>query len=136
MEVKQWMLNIVQIYHFCGHVIKHRIYCPVYTVQNYPDRHLDRYLHRDPEDAPVNMGHSLFNITKIVILLFIVQSLLHRTPPNIWIKIIQIAIQIECLHRIKILDPECDLDYDPDNFAPCKWGICCHYSIIYHTDIN
>ena len=37
---------------------------------------MDRYLDSDPEDAPVNMGYSLFDITKSVTLLFIVQSLL------------------------------------------------------------
>ena len=30
---------------------------------------------------------SLFNITKYITLLFIVQSLLHRNPPYIWIRI-------------------------------------------------
>ena len=34
------------------------------------DCNLDRYLDRNPEDAPVYMGHSLFNTTKRVILLF------------------------------------------------------------------
>ena len=34
------------------------------------DCNLNRYLDRNPEDAPVYMGHSLFNTTKRVILLF------------------------------------------------------------------
>ena len=61
---------------------------PVYTGHNYLDRDLDSNLERDPEDVPVYMGHSLFNTTKRITLLFIVQSLSHRNPPNIWIKII------------------------------------------------
>ena len=61
------------------------------------DRNLDCELDHDPEDVPVNRVHSLFNPTQRIKLLFIVQSLilLHGKPPNIWIKIIQIAIQIE-----------------------------------------
>ena len=66
------------------------------------------------------MGHSFFNTTKRITLLFIVQSSLHSNPPNIWIKIIQIVIQIECLHGTKVLDPDGDLDCDLDNFAPCR----------------
>ena len=51
------------------------------------------------------------NITKSVTLLFIVQSmLLHCNPPNIWIRIIKIAIQIKCLHGTKFPDPDLDLD--------------------------
>ena len=61
---------------------------PVCTGHNYLDRDLDSNLERDPEDVPVYMGHSLFNTTKRITLLFIVQSLSHRNPPNIWIKII------------------------------------------------
>ena len=72
------------------------------------DCDLDHYLNCDPEDALVYTGH-LVNITKIVTLLFIVQPLLHHILPNIWFRIIQIAIQIECLHGIKILDPDRDL---------------------------
>ena len=72
--------------------------CPVYTEQNYLDCDLDckldRYLDPNQEDAPVYTGHSLFNTTKCVPLLFIVQSLLYH---NIWITIIQIVIQIDCL---------------------------------------
>ena len=34
---------------------------------------------------------------------------------------IQIAIQIECSHGTKFLDP----DSDPDNVASCKRGIRC-----------
>ena len=46
------------------------------------------YLDRDPEDVPAYTGHSLLNTTKCITLFFIVQSLLHRDPPNIWIRII------------------------------------------------
>ena len=52
------------------------------------DRDLDSNLDRDPEDIPVYTSHSLFNITKRITLLFIVCSLLHRSLPNIWIKMI------------------------------------------------
>ena len=54
------------------------------------DCDLDCDLDRDPEDLPVYIGHSLFNTTKRITLLLIVQSLLHRNPPtsNVWIKII------------------------------------------------
>ena len=72
------------------------------------DRNLDCDLDRDPEDVPVYTGHSLIHTTKRITLFFIVQSLLHPNPPNIWIKI----IQIKCLHRTKFCDP--------DNFALCK----------------
>ena len=50
------------------------------------DCNLDCYLDLDPEDAPVYTGHSLFNITKSVTLLFIVQSLLHvhPNPPTVF----------------------------------------------------
>ena len=75
--------------------VKFFIFCkdlnPVYTKQNYLDRNLDCYL---GEEAPVYTGRSLFNITKIVTLLFVVQSLLYRNSPNMWIEI----IQIEFLH--------------------------------------
>ena len=57
---------------------------PFTRSKNYLDRKLDCNLDRDPEDVPVNTGHSLFNITKCITLLFIVQSLLHRNPPNIY----------------------------------------------------
>ena len=57
-----------------------------------------------------------------ITVLFIVQSLLHRYPPNIWIKIIQIVIQIKCLHGT-FYDLDWDLDGDPDNCAQCKQGI-------------
>ena len=35
-----------------------------------------------------------------------------------------IAIRIECLHmyRTKFIDPDRDLDCDPDDFATCKQG--------------
>ena len=71
------------------------------------DTNLDCYQDRDPEDVPVYMGHSLLNTSKNNTLLFIVQPLLHHLPPNIWIKSIQIAIQIECLHGTKFLDQYC-----------------------------
>ena len=57
---------------------------------------------------------------KCITLLFIVQSLLHYNPPNIWIEIIQIVNQIKCLPGTKCLYPDCDLDCDLYNFAPCK----------------
>ena len=78
--------------------------------KNYLDHNVDC------EDVPVYKGHSLINTTKHITLLYIVQSLLHCYPLNIWIKIIQIVIQMECL---QIFDSDSDLD----NFAPCKWGI-------------
>ena len=83
------------------------------------DCNFDRYV---PEDVPVYRGHSLFNTIKCNTLFFIVQSLLHSNPPNIWIKIIQIVIQIECLHGSKYLDPDSDPDCDPNNFAQCTQG--------------
>ena len=46
------------------------------------------YLDHDPEDVPIYTGHSLFNTTKHITLLFIVHSLLLCNPPNIWIKMI------------------------------------------------
>ena len=50
------------------------------------DCNLDCYLDRNQEDAPIYTGHSLFNITKSVTLLFIVQSLLHvhPNPPTVF----------------------------------------------------
>ena len=48
---------------------------PIYMEQNNLDRYLDCYMDQDPEDAPVYMGHSLFNITKGTMIVFIVQSL-------------------------------------------------------------
>ena len=90
----------------------------VYTEQSYLDCDLDC----DPEDAPVATGNSLFNITKSVTLLFIVQSLLHCNPSNIWIKIIPITIQIKCLHWTKFLNLDRNSNHDPDNFAPNKMG--------------
>ena len=92
--------------------------------KNYVDRDLDSNLDcnldRNPQDVPVYMGNSLFNTTKRITLLFIVQSLLHRSLPNIWITIV---IQIKCLHGTKFFDPDCHLDRDLDNFALCKQGI-------------
>ena len=86
------------------------------------DNNLNCDLYRIPEDVPVYMGHSSFNTTKCIIF-FIVQSLLHRNPPNIWIKIIKIMIQFTCLHRTKLIDPYRNLDRNPDNFALYKWVI-------------
>ena len=81
-----------------------------YNEQNYLDRDLDDiYLDN------IYMGHSLFNTTKRVTLLFIVtkQSTLYLdySYPHV--------IQIECLHGTKFLDPDRDVVCDPDNLA-CK----------------
>ena len=40
-------------------------------------------------------------------------------PPNIWIKIIQIVIQIECLHGTNF-SIQIAIYLILDNFAPCK----------------
>ena len=85
-------------------------------IKNYLDRSLDCDQYLDPEVIPVYAGHSLFNTTKHITLLLIVQSLLHRNPPNSSIKI----ITIECLHRTKFFDPNHNLGSDLDNFALCK----------------
>ena len=90
--------------------------------KNYLDCDLDCNLDHDPEDVPIYTGQSLFNTTKRITLFFIVQSLLHRNPLSIWIKIIYIAIHIECLHKTKFLDPDRYLDCDLNNFALCKQG--------------
>ena len=87
--------------------------------KNYLDRDPDYNLDCDLDHHPDYTGHSLFNTTKHITLLFIVQSLLHHNPPNIWIKMIQITIQIECLHGTKFLDPDCNLHRHLDNFAQC-----------------
>ena len=86
--------------------------------KNNLDCDLDHNLDRDP-DVPDYTRHLLFNTTKPITLLFIIQTLLHRNPPNIWIKIIQITIQIVCLHGTIFID----LDRDLDNFAKCKQGL-------------
>ena len=55
--------------------------------QNDLDRNLDFDLYSDLEDVPVYTGHSLFNTTKRITLLFIVYSLLQRNPAikvHIW----------------------------------------------------
>ena len=62
-------------------VLLRRTFTPFTRSKN----HLDCNLDRDPEDVPVYTGHLLFNTTKRITLLFTVQSLLHRNPPNIWI---------------------------------------------------
>ena len=54
------------------------LYYPIYTEQKYLDCDLDC----NPENVPIYTGHALFNTTKCITLLFIVQSLLHRNPPN------------------------------------------------------
>ena len=69
-------------------------------------------LDRDPEDVPVYRGYSLFTLHHIV---FHFSVIVTSQSIFIWIKIIQIAIQIKCLHGMKYLDPECDLDRDPNN---------------------
>ena len=69
--------------------------------------YLDCDLDLDTEDASVYTEHSLYNKDHHII----VASQL----PNIWIKIIQLAIQMKCLHGTK--------DLDPDHFAPCKQHI-------------
>ena len=78
------------------------IYNPCIQSKNDLDGNLDWDLDRDPKDVHIVTGHSLFNTTKRITLLFIVWSLEHCNPPNILIKFIQIAIQIECLHAIQI----------------------------------
>ena len=90
---------------------------------NDPDCDPDAFnLDHDSEEEPFYTAHSLFNITKCYMFVFIVQSLFDgpdRNLPNIWINIIQIAIQIECLPGTKFLDQ----GRYPDNFAPCKQSI-------------
>ena len=60
--------------------------------KNYLDRDLDSNLDcnldRDQEGVLDYTGHSLFNTTKRITLLFIVQTLLHRNLDNIGIKVI------------------------------------------------
>ena len=77
-------------------------YTPFTLSKNYPDHDLDSNLDCDldcdPEDVPVYTGHPLFNTTKRITLLFVVQSLLHCNPSNISIEIIQI--------RTIFLDPD------------------------------
>ena len=71
------------------------------------------------------LNKSSFNITKRVTFAFIVQSLFYGpdlNPPNIWIKIIQIAIQIKCLHGKKIFNLDRNLHRESDNLAACKQG--------------
>ena len=54
-------------------------------------------------------------------------SLLHCNPPNIWIKIIQIAIKIECLHGTTFLYPDRNHDRDPDNLLRVNGVNDCMY---------
>ena len=87
---------------------------PSLPQQNYLNHDLNLDMYRDLdcnlENVPVYTGHSLFNTTKHITLLFNVQSILYCNPPNIWIKFIQIAIKIECLQGTKYLDSDCNLD--------------------------
>ena len=68
------------------------MFYPVYTEQKLYrsrlDSNLDSDLDSDQEDVPAYTSHSLFNTTKRITLFLIGQSLLHRNPPKIWIKII------------------------------------------------
>ena len=59
------------------------VYYPAYTAQNYLYSNLDFDLVRDQKDVSFYTGHSLFNTTKCITLLYIVQSLLHHNPPYI-----------------------------------------------------
>ena len=52
-------------------------------------------------------------------MLFIVRTLLHKIPPNMWINITQNTIPDWVFKGDKIFDPDNNLDCDPDNFAPC-----------------
>ena len=112
--------------------IKMISFIPCLQEQNYLDHNidcnLDYHLDSNPEDASVYIGHLLFNLTKSIMIVFIVQSLCDGPdiaihPASIWIKIIQIEIKIKCLHWTKLIDPDGDLDCNPDNFALCKLGI-------------
>ena len=61
-----------------NHLSDGQIYL-VYTQQNSLDCNLDHtrdcHLDHGPDDEPTHMGYSLFNITKSVTIVFIVQSL-------------------------------------------------------------
>ena len=74
-----------------GHFKLDIFYTPLTRSKTYLDPDLDYSLDSDldrvPDDVPVYTGHSLCNTTTRIALLFIVQSLLHRNPPNIWIKV-------------------------------------------------
>ena len=65
---------------------------PFTRSKDYLDRdfesNLDYNLDCDPEVVRVYTGHSLFNTTKCITLLFIVQTLLHCNLDNIMIKVI------------------------------------------------
>ena len=101
--------------------------------KNYLDSDLDcnqdYNVDRHPEDVPVYRGHPLFNTTMCFTLLFIVQSLLHCNPPDIWIKIIQNANQVKYLHGTKVLNSDHYLGCNLDNFAPCEWSF--YFVIVY-----
>ena len=78
---------------------------PVYMEQNYLDRNRDA----NPEAAPVYTGHSLFNITKNVTIVFIVQSLFD--DPEITI------------HPISGLKLSRSSVYTGQNFSPDQIGL-------------
>ena len=92
--------------------------------QNYLDRYLeDINLLCVPENSPIYIGYSLFNITKQVTFVFIVQLLFDDQDIAIYnicgLKVIQFMIQIECLQATKCLSLDNNLDHDPDSFALC-----------------
>ena len=62
--------------------VKYRIqyYTPFTRSKHYLDRFCN--LERDPEVVPVYTGHSLFNTTKRITLLLIVQTMLQRNLDN------------------------------------------------------
>ena len=96
--------------------------------KNYLDRDVDSKvdcnLDRDPEGVPVYSEHSLIIVQHNKAHHIVVHcSVIVTSQSIIWIKIILITIQIECLHGTKFLDPDSDLDCDLDNFGPCKRGI-------------
>ena len=88
------------------------LYYPVYTMQKLSGSWSGLWSGSRSRGCTRYMRHSLFNTTKRIALWFIVQSLLHRNPLNIWVKIIQIAIHIKSLHGTKFRDP--------DHFPLCK----------------
>ena len=84
---EEHIISIIKSYHFI-YFSSGSSFCLSYTQftrsTNCLDRNLDCNLDRDPEDIPVYTGHSLFNKTNCNTLLLVV----HRNPPNIWIKIV------------------------------------------------
>ena len=67
-------------------VLLFKVKVKVVGLNNTPFTRTKTYL--DPEVVPVYTGHSLFNKTKRITLLFIVQTLLHRNLDNIGISVI------------------------------------------------